>query len=350
MLPPLFDVKRTPVNTHGLGSQPHLNHRADSPPEPTSTYVPHPHPLGQKSFNHLSIWAYLAIAFILLAVSTVFAYLIYTCYHSGKSRQRGTGGPWKRVPGIGTDGRAVRIGDKVVDVGEKVKLGGIRVGRAVRDLKGLGFGHDRKQSESETKMIRLPRPTASKTASSLSTTKAGSFDLDYNYVSSPPLVHAKEGPATCIPFHLPPPPPSPTPRYKRQMERQMSRGQYSPASPSPSARSILSPPRRNSNEEFDSNDIQFAPALNPFMTPPTGLLWNDPKLSPIHGSIITSSPAIGSGLSTPERPSFTGVASSRSPGTSGRSSKAPLSSSPSSSTTKPKYSGPERDRGAEWRT
>lgn len=41
------------------------------------------------------------------------------------------------------------MGDKVSDVGEKVKLGGIRAGRAVLDLKGFRFGHDRKESESE---------------------------------------------------------------------------------------------------------------------------------------------------------------------------------------------------------
>lgn len=149
MVLPVFDVKRTSAHRSRFGYQLHLNYRDDSPPEPTSTYIPHPHPLGQKSFNHLSIWAYLAIAFILLAVTTVFAYLVYTCYHSGKSRHRGNGAPWKRVPGIGSDGRVTRLGDKVSDVGEKVKLGGIRAGRAVLDLKGFGFGHDRKQSESQ---------------------------------------------------------------------------------------------------------------------------------------------------------------------------------------------------------
>jgi hypothetical protein len=54
----------------------------------------------------------------------------------------------------------------------------------------------------------------------------------------------------------------------------------------------LSAPRRESDNkfpgglEFVSNNIQYTSPLNPFMTPPTGFLWNDPKLSPIHGSII----------------------------------------------------------------
>jgi len=198
-------------------------------------------------------------------------------------------------------------------------------------------------------MIRLSRPAASRTASSLSTTNTGSLDLEYNYLSSPPLAHAKEGSATCTPFHLPPPPPSPTTGYKQRMERQMYRGQCSPASPSPSTRSILSPPpitarlsvprsggrptRESDNKlpdglESDSNNIQYA--LNPFMTPPTGFLWNDPKLSPIHGSIITCSPNVNGGLSTPERSSFTRGGSLTS--TLGRHfSKAPVSLGPDSS-------------------
>jgi len=144
MVPPVLDEL---VHASRVGYQSHLNHREDSPPEPTSTYIPHPHPLGQKSFDHLSIWAYLAITFIMFAVATVFVYLTYTCYHSGKSRQRGDGATWKRIPRMGGDGRAVRRDDKVSDVGEKVKFGGIRVGRVV---KGFGFGRDRLgQSESE---------------------------------------------------------------------------------------------------------------------------------------------------------------------------------------------------------
>jgi len=38
------------------------------------------------------------------------------------------------------------MGDRVSDVGEKVKVGGIRVGRTVLESKGFGFGYDRKRS------------------------------------------------------------------------------------------------------------------------------------------------------------------------------------------------------------
>jgi len=144
MVPPVLDEL---VHTSRVVYQSHLNHREDSLPEPTSTYIPHPHPLGQKSFDHLSIWAYLAITFIMFAVATVVVYSIYTCYHSGKSRQRRDGATWKIIPRMGGDGRATRVDDKVGDVGEKVKFGGIRMGRVA---KGFGFGRDRlKESESE---------------------------------------------------------------------------------------------------------------------------------------------------------------------------------------------------------
>jgi hypothetical protein len=156
MVPPVLDMAPMDGAEPTLQSSrlrhihPHLNHREDTPPKPTSsTYILHPHPLEQQSFNHLSIWAYLAVAFILLAVTTVFAYLLYTCYHSGKSRQSGNGATWKRVPGLGGNKNMAGPSDEVSDVGEKVKLGSMRVGRTVLELRTLGFGHDRKQSVSE---------------------------------------------------------------------------------------------------------------------------------------------------------------------------------------------------------
>ncbi|KAF8960245.1 hypothetical protein BDZ97DRAFT_1329591 [Flammula alnicola] len=170
---------------------------------------------------------------------------------------------------------------------------------------------------------------------SLANVNEHSFELDNHYLSSAPLAHSTEGAATYIPFHLPPPPPSPTPAHKEFVERQKQhyrrRTQYqSPGSPSPSfypdspppimPNAVLSPSRshtgtrsrsrtitfagnghpaseidasgaRGNNEpavEFDSNNIRFVPPLNPFMTPSAVLLWNDPKLSPVHGSIITN--------------------------------------------------------------
>ena len=96
--------------------------------------------------------------------------------------------------------------------------------------------------------------------------------------------------------------------------------QCSLAFPSPSTGSILLPPpttdklsapRRESDNELpsgiesDLNNIQYTSPLNPFMTPLTGFLCNDPKLSPIHGSIIICSSNINGRLSTPEQSSFT---------------------------------------------
>jgi hypothetical protein len=132
---------------------PHLNHREDTPPTRTpSIYVLHPHPLEHKSFNHLNIWAYSAVAFILLAVTTVFAYLLYTCYHSGKSKQRGNGATWTRVPGLGGNKNISMPSAKVGDVGEKAKPGNTRVGSTFLELRTFGFGHNGKQSESHSEV------------------------------------------------------------------------------------------------------------------------------------------------------------------------------------------------------
>jgi len=122
MVAPVFraSAEPTPQSSSFGHIHYHMNHRrADTPHKPTpSTYIPHPHSLEQKPFNHLSIWAYLAIAFILFAVTTVFAYLLYTCYHSGKSRERGNMATWPRVPRLGGNGNMSRAGDKVSDVGD----------------------------------------------------------------------------------------------------------------------------------------------------------------------------------------------------------------------------------------
>ncbi|KDR74374.1 hypothetical protein GALMADRAFT_581147 [Galerina marginata CBS 339.88] len=154
--------------------------------------------------------------------------------------------------------------------------------------------------------------------------------MDNHGLASPPLALTTDRAPPYIPFHLPPPPPSPTPAHKQHVERQYrGQAQQSPVSPSPSFSLACFPspttPRlkpaiysdgaswsgrtaigsdnsssskgRNKREfseeteppvEFDANNIRFVPPLNPFMTPSAALIWNDPKLSPIHGSIITT--------------------------------------------------------------
>lgn len=46
----------------------------------TPTHVP----FHVRPFNHLNIWAYLALAFLMLALTTIVAYCTYACYHSAK--------------------------------------------------------------------------------------------------------------------------------------------------------------------------------------------------------------------------------------------------------------------------
>lgn len=47
-----------------------------------------PHTTLQAApFNRLGVWAYIAFGFIVLAVSTVLSYMIYTCCYSARQRQ-----------------------------------------------------------------------------------------------------------------------------------------------------------------------------------------------------------------------------------------------------------------------
>ena len=48
--------------------------------------APARHRFDPVSFNHLSVWAYLALAFVILVLVTVFSYMIYSCYHTAEVR------------------------------------------------------------------------------------------------------------------------------------------------------------------------------------------------------------------------------------------------------------------------
>ena len=134
-------------------------------------------------------------------------------------------------------------------------------------------------------MILLSHSTASKTPSSLLTTNAGSFDLEYNYLTAP-LTHAKEGSATCIPFHLPP---------HHHHQRRGTSNEWKDRCTVGNALWLLPLPqpvlscrlhrslrdsvphacRESDNKvsgglESNSNNVQYTSTLNPFMTPPTG--------------------------------------------------------------------------------
>jgi hypothetical protein len=87
-----------------------------------------PRHLYPTPFNHLSIWAYLALAFVVLAVATVISYTLYMCYHEAGLRVRlktETG------MGIGANAGGVKggwqnledpVGETVVERGESSKL------------------------------------------------------------------------------------------------------------------------------------------------------------------------------------------------------------------------------------
>ncbi|KAF8185120.1 hypothetical protein BJ912DRAFT_973606 [Pholiota molesta] len=220
-------------------------------------------------------------------------------------------------------GESVAEDGKQCDVKEKDTVKEFRIGRTVWEAKKLGLNS--KSSESEENIVQYH---ASVSHNSPYSTPEHSFEVENQYPMSPPLAHTNERSAAYIPFHLPPPPSSPTLAYKEFLEsqKQFYRGKqlsHSPVSPSPSPFPDRSPPnlfkagipspfqkpskdhRRSKvatankgatqpTSAFDSNNIRFASPLNPFMTPTTIFRWNDPKLSPVAGAFVTSSPMNGS--------------------------------------------------------
>ena len=42
---------------------------------------------GPTLFNRLSMWVYLALAFVVLTLAAVILYMIYTCYHTAGLRE-----------------------------------------------------------------------------------------------------------------------------------------------------------------------------------------------------------------------------------------------------------------------
>ncbi|KAH9483130.1 hypothetical protein JR316_0005232 [Psilocybe cubensis] len=317
---------------------------ATLPSDPAS-HKPPLHILHARPFNHLSVWAYLAFAFIVLATTTVISYAIYSCYHS--SRKKMEAGMALPVIPVGqnrvtwadleTSDTLVKV-EHTAGVGEKANLGSVLDSKIGLDMARNRGGHKRIDSDSEVNMFSRPS-----NSSSMPNVNDMSFESDTQYLTSPPLAHTSDKSATYIPFHLPPPPPSPTPAHKENLERQYrGRVHQSPVSPSPSFSFTTSLPQitpinpqlsaddrsrqpwnstaltgssRSTRQlhntgfeewddtsQFDTNNNRFVPHLNPFMAPPSAQLWNDPKLSPVQGSMISK--ANTSGSSTTGESSF----------------------------------------------
>jgi len=146
------------------------------------------------------------------------------------------------------------------------------------------------------------------------------FDLD-GQVSLPPLAHTSDRKAPYIPFDLPPPP-SPSPAHKRHLMR-CGGGKLidSPVSPTPSFFPDISPPSvmltyydqdpgiktehiirfdkcrnrgtKRSREQIpvtrsNSNNV---PPLDYYADGSTVYLYREPKLSPIHDSVVPPNPS-----------------------------------------------------------
>ena len=138
----------------------------------TDTTSPSSNLGGPAPLGRLSIWAYLAIAFVILALTAVISYMIYACYHTAGLRVKlktatgaevaagagGVKGGWQNLedPNGGTvvergEGRltkALDVDEKVdVDYRDKHKTDGIIrpwSERSTSGLKGLGIQIERK--------------------------------------------------------------------------------------------------------------------------------------------------------------------------------------------------------------
>ncbi|KAF9475182.1 hypothetical protein BDN70DRAFT_924140 [Pholiota conissans] len=287
--------------------------------------------LHAKPFNQLSIWTYIALAFIVLAVSTVIGYMTYTCCYSAKLRSYGTDNRASRRIG------AVRLNSTKPSIIHWARAGKYHFGeekgktaagdakrnalegdigsespwvkKTIVEMRRLAIPHRRTQSESEEAIS----PCSLNVSDNSFGVHAADhpFDADNHCLSSLPLAHTTERAATYVPFHLPPPPSSPTPTHKEFLERQKLqyyRGKetssYSPVSPSPalfhgpspdlSTLNPFSTPQislKNQSHGKSAQDVHFISLINPFATPSTRIRRDDPKLSPIAGAFITNSPA-----------------------------------------------------------
>ena len=127
---------------------------------------------GPTPLGRLSVWAYLAIAFVILALTAVISYMIYACYHTaglrvklktatGEGVAAGTGsvkGGWQNLEdpsgetvmerGEGRLTKGQDAGEKVdVDYRDEHKTDGIVhpwSERSTSGLKGLGIQIERK--------------------------------------------------------------------------------------------------------------------------------------------------------------------------------------------------------------
>ena len=134
--------------------------------------------------SRLSIWAYLAIAFVILVLSAVISYMIYSCYHSTGLRVRlktGTGvgvaagadgvkGGWQNLEdpsgetvaerGEGKLSKGLDVGEKVdVDYRDEHKTDGIIhpwSERSTSGLKGLGIQLERKPQVTRLYLSLIP--------------------------------------------------------------------------------------------------------------------------------------------------------------------------------------------------
>ncbi|KAF9530992.1 hypothetical protein CPB83DRAFT_148531 [Crepidotus variabilis] len=280
-------------------------------------------PLPARSINHLSIWAYLAIGGVIFCASVITGYLVYSCYYSAKKRQ----------PSTEEAVDDMRLRDVLKSSTAKSRLGDLEKSRTEKvsrstdtetgelQLVKPGVRSGGTQSESKRKTMGTSRISVT------NATSARESDIAFESHHHPPTprtTHSSAHPQSypeMVPSDEPTTPlnlsfpdkPFPisgtyTDATSSSRNSRRTGEKYDDLSDGPSSwrtGAAASPHKRSlcstASTRFDSNNIRFIPPLNPHESDPlTAKLYNEPKLSPIHGSLI--------GPQSPSTPSTPGSA------------------------------------------
>ena len=117
--------------------------------------------LERRPFNHLGVWSYLAIGCIVLTISTVTAYCIYSCCYKARKNalqqhvRTAASRTAKAVHQVDSGRpRRDKIGPESKDDKDASERGRQKdTGDIERKAFGFGFGHRKKESESKVRHL-----------------------------------------------------------------------------------------------------------------------------------------------------------------------------------------------------
>ncbi|EDR04925.1 uncharacterized protein LACBIDRAFT_303811 [Laccaria bicolor S238N-H82] len=165
-----------------------------------------------SSIKHKDIWAYLALTSVILVITLLLAYLVYSCYAVSNRTPIASATPADHKPRK-----------------ERKKPNRCR------------SDSQRMMMMSNASQVSVNEPT---------------FEHDQYSVSIPPLAVTTTSPLN----------------YGRPVDKPVDHSSHSYETP----------------RGLDSHNIRYIPPITSCSPPAVVMIWNDPKLSPIHGSIVMS--------------------------------------------------------------